>query len=161
MSTASEWLDAYLARFEVHHEASENPDGEEMAALLGCFSPDARYYDIPTGGFWEGREAIKEMFLGGYRFGDNEKHILSRFTDGTHFGYECESIGSNKLPIGTPGVRWVVYSCSVGTFDEHGLITEQRDYWDRKGWATQVGLEQPLDWSSMTYPEGDAASGSA
>lgn len=159
MSKAEERLDEYLGRYIHLHRAAADPGGEEMAALLACYSEDAVYKDMPSGRVWVGREEIKEMCIGGYNFGDNEKHIKSRHTDGKSFAYEIESIGNNKLSIGKPGARWVLYACSIGTLNDDGLITEQRDYWDRKSWSVQAGVEEELNWSAAIYDE-DAASAS-
>jgi hypothetical protein len=154
MSAADQWLETYLDRYIHLHRAAADPQGEEMTALLSCYREDARYCDMPSGRVWVGRDEIRDMCIGGYRFGDNEKHIVRSFTNGKHFAYEIESIGNNKLAIGKPGERWVLHACSFGTFDDDGLIADQNDYWDRKSWAIQVGVEQPLDWSQAIEPGG-------
>jgi hypothetical protein len=154
-----EALDRYLERYIHLHRAAAEPEGEEMAALLACYSPNARYQDMPSGRVWTGHEEIKEMCVGGYRFGDNEKHILSRYTDGRNFTFEIESIGSNLLPIGEPGARWALYACSIGSFDDDGLVAGQRDYWDRHTWQVQVGLVESVDYARMIFPEGTGTIG--
>jgi ketosteroid isomerase-like protein len=146
MRTAAESLDRYLSFFTRGTDiAGADPDGDGMKELLDCYSTNVRYEDVPSGKHWEGRDGVKETFVTGFAFGDEAKTILSRQTDGRQFSFELEVTGSNRTPIGAPGRSWVIRSASVGSFDDDGRVIEQRDYWDMKGWLTQVGVEVPLD----------------
>jgi len=136
-------LARYLELFPVMDKAGADPDGELMAALLDCYSPDVRYRDVPSGYVFEGREAMKHMFIADSRMGNDRKVIVSHQTDGRNFAFETEASGINRTAVGEPGRKFLLLAVSVGCFDDDGRILEQRDYWDPKSFRVQIGAEEP------------------
>jgi hypothetical protein len=145
MSKADEWLKRYTELYVTQAAAGADPDGPAMEALLGAYSPDVRYLDVPSAAAWEGREALGRMFVITYNFSnDFEVDIHKAFTDGKNFLLEGEAKGSNHTPIGEYGKRYVLPYASCGWFDDDGLVAEHHDHWDRKGWLVQIGAEEPM-----------------
>ncbi|HTT87372.1 MAG TPA: nuclear transport factor 2 family protein [Acidimicrobiales bacterium] len=133
-------VDAWLL-----HPVAGAPEGEkELATLLACFNPDARYVDVPTGSVFEGHDGIRHMCqLAHHWSSDIEATVFTRQTDGTMFAFETEVTGTNDAALGdlpATGRPFVLEGVSVGTVDGDGLVTSQRDYWDLGSFLAQVGL---------------------
>jgi hypothetical protein len=143
MSSVATWLDRYLEIRASEMAAGANPHGPEMAELLGVFSPEGRYVDIPTGGVWKGRDELRQMFILNYAWASDQ--VISydrRLIDGQQYVLEGTARGTNGTEYGERGRAYVLQYACLGSFDDEGRVLEQRDYWDTKSWLVQIGAEQ-------------------
>jgi SnoaL-like domain len=145
MDTVAAWLDRYVEARGSEMAAGANPDGAEMSALLDAFSSNGRYVDMPSGGVWQGRDALREMFVLNYAWANDQVLTFTRrLTDGRQYVLEGEARGTNGTGLGERGRGYVLPFLCAGSFDDDGRVQEQRDYWDRKSWLVQIGAEETL-----------------
>lgn len=142
MSTVSAWLDRYVSTRALEMAAGADPDGPEMSALLDAFSSDGRYVDMPSGGSWQGREQLREMFVLNYQWANDQALTFTRrLVDGRDYVLEGKARGTNGTAVGERGRPYVLEFICIGSFDDDGRVQEQRDYWDVKSWLLQIGAE--------------------
>jgi hypothetical protein len=144
MEDVSAWLDRYLEIRHLEMAAGANPDGPEMGTLLDGFSPEGRYCDMPSGGVWQGRDELREMFILNYAWASDQViNFKRRMIDGRQYALEGEATGTNGTPLGERGRPYALQFACLGVFDDEGRVLEQRDYWDTKSWRVQIGADEP------------------
>src|SRR5205809_260362 len=96
-----EWLDDYIAAWEVHPHAG-GPDGAaDLARLLACMSPDVRYEDVPTTLVWTGHDGVAEMCAGAFQMSSDLRfEVVSRQIDGRSFAFESIGTGTSTGAVG-------------------------------------------------------------
>ena len=103
-----------------------------------------RYEDVPTANVYDGHEGMRRMCQGAYNWSsDVEAAVLTRQTNGSLFAVESLWSGTNTAAIGdhpATGRSFALRIVSVGTMDDHGLVKDHRDYWDRAGFLAQIGI---------------------
>jgi steroid delta-isomerase-like uncharacterized protein len=104
----------------------------------------------------QGRPANKDRIAMGFTMFDKalpdlKEEIISVVAEGDRVA--CQIIetatftGPMELPTGTVAPTNRAYTLPVGSFfrlDAHGLIVEQRTYWDTASWARQLGIDATL-----------------
>jgi len=122
---------------------------DDMLALL---APDF----ISRSSLSQGRPIGKDMMAMGFKVFDKslpdlKEEIISIIAEGNVV--VCEVIetatftGPMELPSGVIEPTNRSYKLPVGAFfhvNDHGLITEQRTYWDTADWEKQIGVDPTL-----------------
>jgi steroid delta-isomerase-like uncharacterized protein len=104
----------------------------------------------------QGRAASKDMIAKGFAMFDKalpdlKEELVSIVADGDSVA--CQVIetatfsGPMELPSGVIQPTNRSYTLPVGSFfrvNAHGLIAEQRTYWDTADWEQQIGIDPKL-----------------
>jgi steroid delta-isomerase-like uncharacterized protein len=104
----------------------------------------------------QGRPADKDMIARGFKMfmkalPDLREELISVVAEGDSVA--CQIVetatftGPMELPTGTVAPTNRAYTLPVASFfrlDAHGLLVEQRTYWDTANWAQQIGIDPKL-----------------
>lgn len=122
----------------------------DVAAFVGCYSPDAAVFDPQYPDLLRGRDAIaKDMsdFLAA--FPDLAGRITRAVREGDTWAYEMAMTGTHTGPLPLPtgevpatNKRIEVGGAIFARVDAQGRITEERRYYDLAGLLGQLGLLQ-------------------
>jgi steroid delta-isomerase-like uncharacterized protein len=104
----------------------------------------------------QGRPADKDMIARGFKMfmkalPDLREELISVVAEGDSVA--CQIVetatftGPMELPTGTVAPTNRAYTLPVASFfrlGAHGLLVEQRTYWDTANWAQQIGIDPKL-----------------
>jgi steroid delta-isomerase-like uncharacterized protein len=142
-------FDRFTEAWVLHRRAGSPRGSAELRTLRTFYSEDVRYDDVPTAASFVGHDGIRQMCELAHRWAsDLEFIVLTQLVDGAMFAMETESRGTNDSPLGglpATGRTFMLKGVSMGRFDAHGLICEQRDYWDLGSFLGQIGVLPPME----------------
>lgn len=124
----------------------------DIDGMLALLAPDF----ISRSSLSQGRPVGKEMIEKGFKMfdialPDLKEEIVSIIAEGDSVA--CQVIetatftGPMELPSGVIAPTNKSYKLPIGAFfrvNTHGLITEQRTYWDTADWERQIGIDPKL-----------------
>jgi steroid delta-isomerase-like uncharacterized protein len=127
-------VERYLAAWNSH-------DGRQVADLM---SEDVTYEDLAQGAIYEGREGVEAYVQGAHEWsGDYRFVVVSAQSGDGRYAIEWEMLGTNTGDAGGfPATNrpYRIRGTSVGSLDEAGRITHNRDYWNYAAYLVEVGL---------------------
>lgn len=133
MDTPKQLLERWIGAFNAH----------DVNTLIGCYAADAVNHQIPAGEPAQGQERIKDDFVQLFRgFPDIYARSENVMIDGDWAAWEWTGGGTFEGEfLGHPpnGKSYTLRGCGFFRIVS-GRIKEQRGYWDRETWFSQLGI---------------------
>jgi hypothetical protein len=140
----SSWLDRFVAAWR-HHAQAGGPSGDEAAGrILEFFDVDGAWEDVAAQASYRGYRELQAMFEQSYQWCPTLIFDVIRARAGDGFyviEWEMQGEGNGAFgDLAATDKPFKVRGVSVGEMTGGGKVTVHRDYWDRLGWMSQVGL---------------------
>lgn len=128
MRTVREVVEAFFDAFNRH----------DVDALMALYAEDAVNHQMPTAPL-RGREAIRKSFEDGFAaIPDMGCRVINVISESEWGAAEWEGWGTHRPPDAPPR-PYQMNGCGFFRV-QHGVIVQQRGYWDSATMARQAGI---------------------
>jgi steroid delta-isomerase-like uncharacterized protein len=138
------WLDGFVAAWRQHAQAGGPDGGDAARRILELFDPDGVWEDVAAEASYRGHEELQTMFEQSYQWSPTLTFDVVQARGGANFyaiEWEMHAEGTGAFgDMPATDKSFKVRGVSVGEVNANGKVGLHRDYWDRLGWMSQIGL---------------------